>query len=224
VDVEKMAALGRFATNVAHEVRNPLTTMKTTVQAFLATEPRGERRQLLVGMEDEIDRLDDTLGDLLTYARPREPHSVRVAVWSLLERMRVVVEPQLREAHVTLVCLGETDVEVVADPGHLQQIMMNLILNASQAMPSGGVLTVRARREGGTGVIEVSDTGVGMPNDVLARITEPFFTTRTEGTGLGLSISHQLTEINAGTLEFFSEPGHGTTVMLRLPLAEGNEQ
>jgi two-component system sensor histidine kinase AtoS len=222
VDAEKMAALGRFATNVAHEVRNPLTTMKTTVQAFLATEPKGERRQLLVGMEDEIDRLDDTLGDLLTYARPRPPQRLKLGVWDFLERMRVVIEQQLKESGINLVCLGETDLGVIADAGHLKQILMNLILNGSQAMPLGGVLTLRTRREDGVGVIEVSDTGIGMSAEVLARITEPFFTTRSDGTGLGLSISRQLAELNGGTLEFSSAPGQGTTVTLRLPLAKGN--
>jgi two-component system sensor histidine kinase AtoS len=221
VDAEKMAALGRFATSVAHEVRNPLGTMKTTVQALLTTEPKGERRQILIGMDDEIDRLDDTLHDLLTYARPRQPHLARVTVWPILERMRGVVEQQLSESGISLVRLGEPDIAVTADAGHVKQIMMNLILNARQAMPAGGVLTVRARREGNSGLIEVSDTGVGMTGDVLARVTEPFFTTRRDGTGLGLSISRQLAELNGGTIEFFSEPGQGTTVVLRLPLAEG---
>jgi two-component system sensor histidine kinase AtoS len=216
-----MAALGRFATHVAHEVRNPLTTMKTTVQAFLTTEPKGERRQLLVGMEDEIDRLDDTVGDLLTYARPRPPQVARIAVWDLLDHMRIVLEQQLREAQIRLVCLGEADIMVSADGGQLKQILMNLILNASQAMPEGGVLTMRARRDGSSGLIEVSDTGTGIASDVLAHITEPFFTTRREGTGLGLSISRQLAELNGGSLEFVSEPGQGTTVTLRLPMAEG---
>jgi two-component system, NtrC family, sensor histidine kinase HydH len=101
---------------------------------------------------------------------------------------------------------------------------MNLVLNAIQAMPSGGVLTIRARRDGDTGVIEFSDTGVGMSEEVLSQVTEPFFTTRRDGTGLGLSISRQLTELNGGRLEMYSAIGQGTTVVLRLPLAEGGER
>jgi two-component system sensor histidine kinase AtoS len=220
VEAEKMAALGRFATSLAHEVRNPLSTMKTTVQALLATEPTGERRDILSGMDDEIDRLDDTLHDLLMYARPRQPQSVKVLIWDMLDRLRAMAHNLLDESKIALVTLGEPGVAVKADAGHVRQIMMNLVLNAIQAMPEGGVLTIRARRDGRSGVIEISDTGTGMTEEVLARVTEPFFTTRHDGTGLGLSISRQLTELNGGVLEFFSAVGEGATVKIRLPLAE----
>lgn len=221
IEAEKMAALGRFATSLAHEVRNPLSTIKTTVQALLATEPGGERRDILVGMDDEIDRLDETLHELLMYARPRQPHRTAVAIWSLTERLGALANNLLMENGVSLVTLGETDVVVEADAGHLKQVLMNLVLNALQAMPAGGVLTIRTRRDGGTGIIEVSDTGNGMSEEILARVTEPFFTTRHDGTGLGLSISRQLIAMNGGNIEFFSAVGQGTTVLLRLPLAEG---
>ncbi len=220
IEAEKMAALGRFATSLAHEVRNPLSTVKTTVQALLATEPEGERHDILTGMDDEIDRLDETLRDLLMYARPRAPQFIRVRIWDMLERLNGMAHNLLQENNISLVILGEPDVAVIADAGHVKQILMNLVLNAMQAMPASGLLTIRARREGASGVIELSDTGSGMTDEVLARITEPFFTTRHDGTGLGLSISKQLIELNGGTLEFFSAVEQGTTVMLRLPLAE----
>jgi two-component system sensor histidine kinase AtoS len=224
VEAEKMAVMGRFATGLAHEVRNPLSTVKTTVQALLATEPMGERRDILIGMDDEIDRLDDTLHDFLLYARPRPPQRVKILIWGMLDRLGAMASLLLHDNRISLVKLGEPDVAVVADPTHLRQIMMNLVLNAVQAMPDGGVLTVRARRDDGSGVIEVSDTGIGMSEEVLSRVTEPFFTTRHDGTGLGLSISRQLTEINGGTLTFFSAVGNGTTVVLRLPLTEAGER
>jgi two-component system, NtrC family, sensor histidine kinase HydH len=224
VEAEKMAALGRLAAGLAHEVRNPLSTVKTTVQALLATEPVGERRDILLGMDDEIDRLDETVNDFLMYARPRPPQLVRVMIWGLLDRLGAMANNLLHENNISLVKLGEPDVAVMADPGHIKQIVMNLVLNAIQAMPEGGVLTIRARRDDGSGVIEISDTGTGMTDEVLSRVTEPFFTTRHDGTGLGLSISRQLIELNGGTLEFFSAIGHGTTVMLRLPLAEASER
>ncbi len=224
VEAEKMAVLGRFATGLAHEVRNPLSTVKTTLQALLATEPTGERRDVLLGMDDEIDRLDETLHDFLMYARPRPPQLVRVLIWGMLDRLGAMANNLLHENNISLVKLGEPDVAVTADPGHIKQIIMNLVLNAIQAMPDGGVLTIRARRADGSGVIEISDTGTGMTGEVLSRVTEPFFTTRHDGTGLGLSISRQLTELNGGTLQFFSAIGHGTTVVLRLPLAEAGER
>jgi two-component system sensor histidine kinase AtoS len=224
VEAEKMAVMGRFATGLAHEVRNPLSTVKTTVQALLATEPMGERRDILIGMDDEIDRLDDTLHDFLLYARPRPPQRIKVLIWGMLDRLGAMASNLLHENKIALVKLGEPDVAVVADPVHLRQVMMNLVLNAVQAMPEGGVLTIRARRDDGAGVVEISDTGIGMSDEVLSRITEPFFTTRHDGTGLGLSISRQLTEINGGTLKFYSAVGNGTTVVLQLPLAETGER
>lgn len=224
VEGEKMAALGRFATGLAHELRNPLSTVKTTVQALLVSETTGERRDLLSNIDDEIDRLDETLNDFLGYARPRQPQTINLAIWSLLERLAAMSNSLLHENKVTLVMLGEPDVVVVADPGHVKQIAMNLLLNAVQAMPEGGVLTIRAHRAEGMGMIEISDTGVGMPPEILSRVAEPFFTTRRDGTGLGLSISRQLTELNGGTLELSSEVGHGTSVMVRLPLAETGER
>jgi two-component system sensor histidine kinase AtoS len=154
------------------------------------------------------------------YARPHQPQFVKVAIWAMLDRLRVMANTLLNENNISLVTLGEPDVTVLADAGHVKQITMNLILNAIQSMPEGGVLTIRVRREGTSGVIEISDTGCGMTEEVLSHITEPFFTTRHDGTGLGLSISRQLTELNGGVLEFFSAVGDGTTVMLRLPLAE----
>ena len=138
----------------------------------------------------------------------------------MLERIRAMSSNLMRENHISQVILGEADVAVIADAGHVQQIMMNLILNAMQAMPDGGLLTIRARRESPMGVIEISDTGTGISPEILCHVTEPFFTTRHDGTGLGLSVSKQLIELNGGKLDFFSEPGQGTTVSLYLPLAE----
>ena len=219
VETEKMVALGRFATSLAHELRNPLSTVKTTVQALLATEPIGDRRDILHNVEDEIDRLDRTLGDLLMYARPRPPRRRNVVVWDALERMSAMTSKLLQEHRISLVSLGEPNLEVSADPGHVTQVIINLILNAMEAMENGGVMTIRTRREGRFGIIELSDTGKGMSQDVLERATEPFFTTRHDGTGLGLSVSRQLVELNGGKLEFVSTPGEGTTATIRLPLA-----
>jgi two-component system sensor histidine kinase AtoS len=221
VESEKMVALGRFATSLAHEIRNPLSTVKTTVQALLATETQQDRREILTGVDDEIDRLDDALNDLLAYARPRPPQVARLMIWGMLDRLGAMANTLLHENKISLVKLGEPDLAVRADSGHVKQIMMNLMLNSIQAMPGGGVLTVRATRDGAMGMLEISDTGTGMSAEVLSRVTEPFFTTRADGTGLGLSISRQLTELNGGSLEIFSAVGHGTTVAVRLPLAEG---
>jgi two-component system, NtrC family, sensor histidine kinase HydH len=221
VEVEKMAVLGRFATSFAHEVRNPLAAVKTTVQALLATEQGQEPRNLLQGVDEEIDRLDDSLRDFLIYAKPAPPSPRRVVMDSILRRCETLVAYQLLTCRIAMTTLGETGLAVHVDPIHLQQILMNLIANAVDAMPDGGRITLRIRRAGAQGVIEVSDTGEGIAPDMLDNIMEPFVTTRSDGSGLGLPISRQLAELNKGTLTLASQPGQGTTVTLTLPRDEG---
>ena len=126
--------------------------------------------------------------------------------------------PLADEAGVRLAAAGDRELVVHADVAQIQQILMNLVLNAIQAMPQGGVITLRAHREQQRGVVTVSDTGQGVAPELLGRITEPFFTTKAGGTGLGLAISRQLAELNDGVLAIASTPGVGTTVTLMLPL------
>jgi two-component system sensor histidine kinase HydH len=221
VEAEKMAVLGRFATSFAHETRNPLAAVKTTVQAFLATEERPERRNLLQGMDEEIDRLDESLRDFLIYAKPAPASPRRVVMDDVLRRCETLVAHQLQSYRIVLTTLGETGLAIHVDPFHLQQIFMNLIANAIDAMPDGGRITIRIRRAGTQGIIEVSDTGEGIPPDMRDKIMEPFVTTRSDGSGLGLPISRQLAELNKGVLSLASQPGHGTTVTLTLPRDEG---
>ncbi len=221
VEVEKMAVLGRFATSFAHETRNPLAAVKTTVQAFLATEERPERRKLLQGMDEEIDRLDASLRDFLIYAKPAPASPRRVVMDEVLRRCETLVAHQLRSDRIALTTLGETGLAIHVDPFHLQQIFMNLIANAIDAMPEGGRITIRIRRAGTQGIIEVSDTGEGIPPEMRDKIMEPFVTTRSDGSGLGLPISRQLAELNKGVLSLASQQGHGTTVTLILPRDDG---
>ncbi|MBA1147134.1 sensor histidine kinase [Ectothiorhodospiraceae bacterium WFHF3C12] len=223
VEMEKMALLGQFAAGIAHEIRNPLATVKTSVQGLAVGEADTERRQILNVLGDEIDRLDETLEEVLNFARPHEPQFETVSVRDLFRRLLGMVDKQARDAGVSTVAAGLRDAHVQADPFHLQQIMMNLVLNAMQAMPEGGQLTLRAAAAGDNIEIEVRDTGVGIPADALGRITDPFYTTRADGTGLGLAITRQLVELNRGELSFASAPGQGTTVTITLPRAGGAE-
>ncbi|WP_088346802.1 MULTISPECIES: HAMP domain-containing sensor histidine kinase [Rhodomicrobium] len=221
VEVEKMAVLGRFATSFAHEVRNPLAAVKTAVQALLTTDEKPDRRRLLHGMDEEIDRLDESLRDFLAYARPAPPSPRRVVMEDVLRRCETLVAHQLQSCNIALIILGETGLAIHVDPFHLQQILMNLVANAIDAMPEGGRITLRVRRAGGQGIIEVSDTGEGIAPEMLDRIMEPFVTTRQEGSGLGLPISRQLAELNKGGFALASQPGHGTTATVTLPREDG---
>ncbi|KAB2916658.1 MAG: HAMP domain-containing histidine kinase [Hyphomicrobiaceae bacterium] len=220
VEAEKMAVLGRFASSFAHEVKNPLAAMKTTVQGLLARNANEEHRRLLEGMDDEIDRLDGSLRDFLVYARPAPASPRRVVVEEVLARCETLISHQLKDAGIKYVALGETNLALRTDIVHLQQILMNLIANAIDAMPDGGRITLRVRRSIGSGIIEVSDTGHGIPEAMIDHVMEPFVSTRKDGAGLGLAISRQLAEINGGKLAIASEAGQGTTVTLSLPRDE----
>jgi len=217
VEMEKMAVLGRFATGVAHEVRNPLAAMKTSAQVLVTGELDAERKEILTAFCNEIDRLDGTVSDLLKFARPHEPKIEELVVGDVFQRAMAMVATDAKEGGIALDVPETCALHVRCDPSQLQQILMNLLLNGVQAMPDGGTLVMRARYEGGRTVMEVCDTGVGINPEIISNITDPFFTTRPDGTGLGLAITRQLVELNHGELGFKSRLGSGTRVLVRLP-------
>lgn len=217
VRTEKMAVLGQFATGVAHEVRNPLATLKTTVQALTWGETDRDRRELLQDMEAEVDRLNRVVNDLLTYGRPHPAEQRHVPVRDLFRRTATLLRPSAMEQGVRFATSGESTLCLLADGDQLQQVLVNLGLNAIQACQPGDSVTLRASRQGQTVMIEVVDTGCGMDAAFLATVTDPFVTTKRSGTGLGLTISAQMVEANGGTMRLDSRPGEGTRVRLRLP-------
>jgi two-component system sensor histidine kinase AtoS len=221
VRMERLAALGSFSTGVAHEVRNPLATLKTTVQALERVEKDPQRSALLRDMGREIDRMARTLGEILAFGRPRPPQRSAVPVWGVARRLQSLLATESESRQVDLTLQGDPHVEAVADPDHLHQILMNLVLNALQATPPGGVVTLRVHREGGEVLAEVRDTGTGIAEDALREVFEPFYTTKPSGTGLGLSISRLLAELNGGRLSLESAPGQGTTARLALVASAG---
>lgn len=220
VRMEKLAVLGEFATGIAHEIRNPLAAIKTSVQALARREQDPKRTQLLTEMEREIDRLARVVSDLVDFGRPRPPLFGLMPVHELFRRISMIIEPEARARNIHFSCQGNPDLELWADPDHLQQIILNLTLNAVQATPAGGAVVLRASIIAGRAAIEVSDTGCGIPTELLQRVSDPFFTTKTKGVGLGLSISRQLCELNAGEMAIDSAPGHGTVVRVLFPLAK----
>ncbi|MCX7147932.1 MAG: ATP-binding protein [Rhodocyclales bacterium] len=220
VRLEKLAVLGEFASGIAHEIRNPLAAIKTSVQALARRESDPKRTQLLAEMEGEIDRLARVVSDLVDFGRPRHPAPGAVSVRELARRISAIIEPEALVRGVHFSCQGNPDLEVWADPDHLQQIVLNLALNAVQATPAKGAVILRATSENGQVAIEVRDTGCGIPAELLGRVSDPFFTTKTKGVGLGLSISRQLCELNGGQIGIDSAPGHGTVVRVLLPIAK----
>ncbi|MBU2955916.1 HAMP domain-containing sensor histidine kinase [Marinobacter sp. F3R08] len=213
LDVEKKAVIGEFSASIAHEVRNPLATIKVCVQSFPQDgDPRNTELMTLV--LEEIDRVNGVVENLLSFARPIDPERVRVTAGDLLRRLVALIEPLAVRENVLLSLSGDQNAMLCVDENQIQQVLMNLALNSIQAMPDGGELNFDVKSDQDSTVIAVSDTGVGMASEALERATEPFYTTRCQGTGLGLSISKRLAQLNGGDLQISSEPGAGTRVSL----------
>lgn len=220
---EKLAVLGEFATSVAHEIRNPLAALKTTAQALSRREKDARRQQLLADMERDIDHLAHVVGDLVDFGRPRQPKPDHVPVGETVKRVLAVIDAEASARGVQISCQGDAALAPWVDRDQLLQIVVNLALNAVQATPGGGSVVLRAFRDAGMIALEVSDTGCGIPPELIERVTDPFITTKTKGVGLGLSISRQLCELNGGRLTLASTPGQGTVVRVLLPAEATNQ-
>jgi signal transduction histidine kinase len=245
---ERLATLGQLSTGVAHEIRNPLAGIGTSAQVLLRRfEPRDERARFVRVILDEVARLDRIVTSLLQYARPREPELRAAALSTSNEHVLQLASEPVERAGVRV----ELDVAPRLDPVYIDadlvtQVLLNVTLNAVQAMPQGGSLryevrkvrrrgpargpgrraTDRPRRSARGGAqpwsffqqVRVIDTGVGIPRGVQSKLFDPFFSTKPGGTGLGLSICQTIMHEHGGSIAVASREGRGTTVLLDFPL------
>ncbi|HTM56913.1 MAG TPA: ATP-binding protein [Candidatus Udaeobacter sp.] len=247
---ERLATLGQLSAGVAHEIRNPLAGIGTSAQVLLRRfEPRDDRARFVQVILEEVGRLDRIVTSLLQYARPRAPELKRSTLEGCIDRVVELTSDAIGRARVVV----EREVaprlgDLYIDPDLVTQVVLNVTLNAVQAMPDGGTLRYhvrrvtrwpaargagrrsgdRTRREAGRGArdrsrieyqqLRISDTGPGIPRGVLSKLFDPFFTTRPNGTGLGLSISQTIMQEHGGTIEIASREGRGTTVLLNFPV------
>jgi PAS domain S-box-containing protein len=218
--LDRLAALGRFASSVAHEIRNPLTGIATGVQYLSRGFPEGDERNESVSfILREVVRLNTIIQDLFTASRPRDLKLGAVTLAEVAGRVLRGLKPAPEEAGVTIELEhADTWPTVTADADQLQQVLLNLIQNAVQATAAGGRVAIRARTEGNGHVIEVEDTGAGIAPEHLPRIFDPFYTTRPKGTGLGLFVAHAIVQRHRGSLEVHSRPGEGTRFQILLPM------
>ncbi|MGH1485494.1 MAG: ATP-binding protein [Cellvibrionaceae bacterium] len=217
---ERQASLGKLATGIAHEIRNPLATIRTTVHGLIRSEREPSRKEMLQTVNNEVTRTDAIVEEFMNYARPREPHKELVVIEDILSSVFTLTSASALESGVKMGMTGDASLIIKVDPGQLSQILMNIILNALQAMPNGGHLTLRTHRQKKRVHLMIIDTGIGIPEEQLVEIQTPFFTTKKGGTGLGLSICSQLIHVNDGTLEIESILGEGTTICITFPLVK----
>jgi len=220
---EKLAAMGRLTSQIAHELNNPIYGIMNTLE-LLKTEvpPESKRRRILELSLSETQRLAEMLRNMLSFSKPEEEKRRPVKINELIEGILLVMEKQMREANITVVTSFDDGIpEVMASTNQMRQVMLNIIKNAKEAMPKGGTLTVRTARENKNVLIHVQDTGMGIPEEIRDKIFEAFFTTKSKvkGVGLGLSVCYGIIRDHGGTIKVESEEDKGTTFTIRLPIA-----
>ena len=218
---EKLAAVGRLAAGVAHEVRNPLSSMRGLAR-FLARglDEKSREAEYLKVMVDEIDRLNRVINGLLDFARPRQPNLESVSLNEVARHTSDLVTDDARHHKISLrEDMAPQKPTILADRDMAIQAMLNVLLNAIEAMPDGGRLMISTKRNGNQGVFMVEDSGPGFDQANRSRLLDPFFTTKKKGTGLGLAQVAGIMEAHGGKIELGGEPGFGARVELSFPLA-----
>jgi hypothetical protein len=221
VRADRFAAVGELATGLAHEIKNPLAGLSGALELLaedLATQPR--HAEVVTEMQHQVQRLTHTMESLLSFARPPKARLRSTEVNETLEKVLFLIRQQCRGTHVEV--LEELSAElppVLADPAQLEQVFLNLCLNAVQALGGTGALTVRSRLGEGHVLVEIADDGPGIPGDLRGSVFKPFFTTKREGNGLGLAISARIVAEHGGHIGYRCPPEGGTTFTITLQQA-----
>lgn len=229
IQSEKMAVVGTFASGLAHEVRNPLNSIALQLSilerrvAPLPAGVTGEIKQLVGVIREEVKRLDNLVGDFLQFSRSNRVQYRPTALDALVDEVARLLRPEARASGVTLrrLRLGEAIPDLRVDPEKMKQVVINLVQNAIEAMPKGGVVTVESGLVDGRAVLVVRDSGPGLPEGL--DVFQLFVTTKAQGTGLGLSIAQQIVLEHGGEIAAASEPGKGATFTVSLPVERPGE-
>jgi two-component system NtrC family sensor kinase len=218
---EKLAAMGRLTSQIAHELNNPIYGIMNTLE-LLKTEipPESKRRRILELSLSETQRLAEMLRNMLSFSKPEEEKRRPVKINELVEGILLMMEKQMKEANIKMETHFDDGIpEVMASTNQMRQVLLNMFKNAKEAMPKGGTLIIRTSRENNKVLIHIQDTGVGIPEEIRNRIFEAFFTTKqkVKGVGLGLSVCYGIIKDHGGEIKVESEEGIGTTFTISLP-------
>jgi PAS domain S-box-containing protein len=219
---EKLAAMGRLTSQIAHELNNPIYGIMNTLE-LLKTEipPESKRRRILDLSLSEIQRLSEMLRNMLSFSKPEEEKRRPIKIDELIEGILLVMEKQMKESNIQVETSFDPEIpEIMASTNQMRQVMLNILKNAKEAMPKGGVLTVRTGKEDNKVLVQIQDTGIGIPEEIRGKIFEAFFTTKqkVKGVGLGLSVCYGIIKDHGGEIKVESEEGKGTTFVISLPI------
>jgi signal transduction histidine kinase len=222
---ERLAALGRVTAGVAHEVKNPLNSMRLWLEVLKANMPiEPEPQQAVKMLDSEIDRLDHAVKTFLNFTKPVEVNLEETDLRALLEEVLDAARPAIVKAGVELrVEFGSSHPYVLIDRQLIQQAFLNLVLNACDFTEPGGQVTLSLNHAGESAAITVADSGKGIPLENQKKIFQLFFTTRPGGTGIGLANTFRFVQLHNGRIEFNSEAGRGTIFRVELPLSRSVE-
>jgi signal transduction histidine kinase len=221
---EKLAALGEMAASFVHGIRNPLNIILASAETLKKKIPGPVQSELLQFVREESERINKMLTSFLEFAKPRPPAFREVDLKEIVGRTAASLSIPAQERQVQIIQeYPEGEVPMYLDPEQIREALVNLELNALEAMPQGGTLRLcLSQKENNNDVIiRVSDTGAGIPHGAESKIFDPFFTTKDQGTGLGLSIAHAIVKNHGGTISVLSNDSGGTTFLLTLPVPRG---
>lgn len=223
---DKLATVGELAAGVAHEIRNPMTTLKGFLQLMKALPDRLDYREYIEIMLTELARIEEITSELLMLAKPQVTHfEVHNLIGIVNDVLNLVqAEANLRDVQLIWECNIHVGIYVYCKENQIKQVLINVIQNAIEAMPEGGVLRIQIGCEENQAVLKFIDSGQGIPEEQLSKLGEPFYTTKDKGTGLGLMVSRKIVRYHGGTIQFISELGKGTQVVISIPMVRSLNQ